>query len=300
MKRQIMGYLVYLGLGMLFLASITILSCTDEAKSKISGPYSFFAEIVPGVHLLAMLPEGTELAPSYLGICAYLIEGKNGRHVLIDSGLQSQRETLVRLLASQNIKPTDIEMVVCTHAHSDHAGGCAFFQQQGARIAIHKLAGESIDGTPPFRDPNAERSPSDSRKFEAFRPDIRFSDGDVLRAGGIELRVLHTPGHTPDSCSFVLKQSGKTVLFAGDLNGWYIIEWGSNQKHMLASVRKVRGIHTDYVCFGHRVVSDDLPRFWDKLEHAVEDGIFQLVDRHGYSAHIERTGKKVLESGPNQ
>lgn len=175
-----------------------------------------------------------------------------------------------------------------------------FFQQQGARIAIHKLAGESIDGTPPFRDPNAGRSPSDSRTFEAFRPDVRFSDGDVLRAGDIELRVLHTPGHTPDSCSFVLNQSGKTVLFAGDLNGWYIIEWGSNQKHMLASVRKARGIHADYVCLGHRVVSDDLPRFWDKLEHVVEDGIFQLVDRHGYSSHIERTGKKVLESGPNQ
>lgn len=126
-----MGYLFYLGLGLLFLASITILSCTDEAKSKISGPYSFSAEIVPGVHLLAMLPEGTELAPTYLGMCAYLIEGKDGRHVLIDSGYQSQTETLVRLLASQNIKPTDIEMVVCTHAHSDHAGGCTFFSNRG-------------------------------------------------------------------------------------------------------------------------------------------------------------------------
>ncbi len=300
MKRQKIAFSLCFAPALFFLGSMTVLICPAKAEKKIEGPYSFATEIVPGVYLLAMLPEGTELAPSYLGVCAYLIKEKDGHNILIDTALPNQREAIVQLLSAKNVKPADIEMVACTHTHSDHAGNCAFFQRQGAKIAVHKSAGEYIDGTPPFRDPNAERSPSDSRMFESFRPDARFSDGDVLRAADIELRVLHTPGHTPDSCSFVLKQSGKTVLFAGDLNGWYIIEWGSSQKHMLASVRKARSIHADYVCLGHRVVSDDLPRFWDKLEHAVGDGIFQLVDRHGYSSHIERTGKKVLESIDNQ
>ena len=304
MKRQKITFSLCFAVALFFLASITVLICPANAEKKtnkkIEGPYSFSMEVVPGVHLLAMLPEGTELAPSYLGVCAYLIKEKDGHNILIDSGLPNQREAIVQLLSAKNVKPADIEMVACTHTHSDHAGNCAFFQRQGAKIAVHKSAGEYIDGTPPFRDPNAERSPSDSRKFEAFRPDVRFSEGDVLRAGDIELRVLHTPGHTRDSCSFILKRSGKTILFAGDLNGWYIIEWGSNQKQMLASVKKARDVGADYLCFGHFFVSEDLPAFWEKLQKSVADGIFQLVDRNDYKSHIIRSGKKLLKSIDNQ
>ncbi len=300
MKRQITDYRLCLIVGLLLTAATTNLGCADRAANRIKGPYSFAAEIVPRVQVLAMLPEDTELAPAYLGICAYLIQDSNGGHVLIDSGAQNQTETLVRLLAAQNVKPADIEMVVCTHAHSDHVGGCAFLQRQGARIAIHKSAGEFIDATPPLRDPNVRRSAGNDLSVQPFRPDVRFSDGDILRVGDIELRVVHTPGHTPDSCCFVLNLPGQTVLFAGDLYGWYIIEWGSDQKQMLASVRKARNIGADYVCFGHYLANDGLPGFWDKLEESVADGIFQLVDRHHYSPYISRSGKKVLESRPDK
>ena len=41
-------------------------------------------------------------------------------------------------------------------------------------------------------------------------------DGRTLHAGTIELAVLHTPGHTPGSCSFVANHGGQTVVVAGD------------------------------------------------------------------------------------
>jgi hydroxyacylglutathione hydrolase len=285
--------------GVLILVALTNLNCALKGERRIQGPYSFSVEVVPRVHLLAMLPKGTELVPAYLGVCSYLVEGSNGRHILIDSGQQNQTETLVQLLAGQNVKPSDIEMVVCTHAHSDHVGGCAFLQRQGAKIAIHKSAGEYVDSTPPLKDPNTKRADWD-KSIEPFRPDVRFSDGDILRTGDIELRVIHTPGHTPDSCSFVLSRLGRTILFTGDLDGWYIIEWKSNQKDMLESVKKVRNVGADYVCFGHKVVDEDVPGFWDKMEKSVAEGIFQLVDRYHYSSHVTRTGKKVLETRANQ
>ncbi len=300
MKRRILDYPPCLALGLIVVGAVMNLSCAQKLQKPIEGPYSFSTEIVPGVHLLAMLPEGTELAPTYFGMCVYLIEGADGRDVLIDSGEKNQTNTLVQLLASKGVKPTDIEMVACTHAHSDHVGSCAFLQRHGAKIAIHQLAGEVVDSTPPFKDPQAGYSPSRGRTVEPFRPDVRFSDGDVLRAGDIELRVLHTPGHTPDSSCFVLNRQGKTILFAGDLNGWYIIEWGSDQKQMLASVRKARDAKADYVCLGHRVVTEDLPGYWEKLEQAVADGIFQLVDRHDYTSHTARSGTKLLQSRPDR
>jgi glyoxylase-like metal-dependent hydrolase (beta-lactamase superfamily II) len=41
-------------------------------------------------------------------------------------------------------------------------------------------------------------------------------DGLTLRAGVLEMTVLHTPGHTPGSCSFVVADAARTVVFSGD------------------------------------------------------------------------------------
>ena len=41
-------------------------------------------------------------------------------------------------------------------------------------------------------------------------------DGTSIRAGAIEMGVLHTPGHTPGSCTFVVSHGGTTRVFTGD------------------------------------------------------------------------------------
>jgi glyoxylase-like metal-dependent hydrolase (beta-lactamase superfamily II) len=43
------------------------------------------------------------------------------------------------------------------------------------------------------------------------KPDAALTDGDTLTAGGVTLRVLHTPGHSPGSCSLYAPDLG-TVL----------------------------------------------------------------------------------------
>jgi len=87
-----------------------------------AGAKSLAYELIPGVHLLAVLPPKTELAPTYLGCCAYLIAGKNGKFILVDTLMACQKAELVRLLAGLGVKPTDIVLVAITHAHEDHIG----------------------------------------------------------------------------------------------------------------------------------------------------------------------------------
>lgn len=252
-------------------------------RKPILGPYHFSYEVVPGIRVFAMMPKGNGLVPTYLGVCAYLVTSKTGRHVLIDSGETDQIETLVGMLAGQNVKPGDIEMVICTHEHGDHAGGAAFFQKHGAKIAMHEAAGESIGGV------------------GAFRPDVRFRDGDIVRAGGMEFRVLHTPGHTPSSCCFALHHRGKDILFAGDLAEWFIVEVGS-KKDMLESVRKAGAVHADCVFFGHKIVDEDIPEFWKRFEKShvtgefapVSPGVFSLVDTHDYQSIVTRSGERII------
>jgi glyoxylase-like metal-dependent hydrolase (beta-lactamase superfamily II) len=87
-----------------------------------------------------------------------------------------------------------VEVVLLTHGHLDHSEGARRFAE---------LAGAPVRALDP-----AHRLGEEG-----------LAEGDVVAAAGLELRVLHTPGHTSDSLSFVLPDegvlTGDTVLGRG-------------------------------------------------------------------------------------
>ena len=88
--------------------------------------------------------------------------------------------------------------VVCTHAHDDHVNSApALADRFNAPILLNPAEAPLWEMTWPHR-----------------KPDRELADGDVLRAGGIELRALHTPGHSPGSTCLYAPELG--VLFSGD------------------------------------------------------------------------------------
>jgi len=96
--------------------------------------------------------------------------------------------------------------VVATHGHFDHIGAAEALC--GSEIPFHIHKEDELALT----DPGAWGA-----GFETppVRPGIvkTFSDGDVLDLAGLQLEVLHTPGHTPGSSCFRIPG----LLFSGDL-----------------------------------------------------------------------------------
>ncbi len=88
--------------------------------------------------------------------------------------------------------------VVCTHAHDDHVNQApALSDRFGAPILL-----------------NPSEQPLWVMTWPERKPDGELADGQVLTAGGIELRALVTPGHSPGSTCLYAPELG--TVFTGD------------------------------------------------------------------------------------
>jgi glyoxylase-like metal-dependent hydrolase (beta-lactamase superfamily II) len=132
----------------------------------------------------------------------------SGPVVVIDPGGYSDR--LLRQLGER-----PVAAVVLTHAHFDHLGAVdAVTDAAGAPLLIH------TDDADRLTSAAAEGTGGAIFGFnDTARPaDRLLEDGDVIEAGSLRLRVLHTPGHTRGGISLFAEDpaGGVSHLFSGD------------------------------------------------------------------------------------
>lgn len=155
-------------------------------------------------------------APADL-VNSYLLADGDGSLTLVDAGLSNAPGRVLAALEQLGRRPGDVQRILMTHAHLDHAKGLAGVQRAtGGRVLAHDVEAPFLrDGTvPPAQSGLARlfnRLPGSG--FAAVPVADTFGDGEVLpHAGGIT--VVHTPGHSPGHCSFLLGAHG--VLITGD------------------------------------------------------------------------------------
>ncbi len=139
--------------------------------------------------------------------CTILGDPASGEAIVIDGG--DDVPEIAARLARHGLRP---RYLVHTHAHFDHIAALGPLRERvGGDALLH---------------------PADRPLYAALAEQARWVglagapqpvaldgdlvDEDVLRAGAIALRCLHTPGHTPGSTSFALEHEGGTTLFTGD------------------------------------------------------------------------------------
>lgn len=101
----------------------------------------------------------------------------------------------------------DIEYIILTHGHGDHVCGVLHYKElYDAPIVGHK------DDNFLFNDANENLSLQFVGKRIEFTPDVYVDEGDTLNVGNMELKIFHTPGHTPGGISILVDN----ILFSGD------------------------------------------------------------------------------------
>src|SRR4030042_2074415 len=121
---------------------------------------------------------------------SYIIADDTTREaVVVDSSYNAGEIT--HILKAENLK---LKYIFNTHSHSDHtAGNSELRSTSSAQIRAHKLS--------------------------RVNTEVTVDDGDILSIGSIPVKVIHTPGHTPDSICLLVDNrkllTGDT-LFVGE------------------------------------------------------------------------------------
>jgi glyoxylase-like metal-dependent hydrolase (beta-lactamase superfamily II) len=127
-------------------------------------------------------PWGTN---AYIVICQAI-----GESLLVDA--PGEADKILKELAG-----TKPRYIVLTHNHIDHIGALEELKSKlKIPLALH---------------------PADASRL-ALKPDMELKDGDTLEVGRLNIKVLHTPGHTPGGLCFLLRKyliSGDTIFPGG-------------------------------------------------------------------------------------
>ncbi len=158
---------------------------------------------------------------------AFLIETSEGP-ILIESGPASSLEHLHQGIQEAGFEPQDIQHVLLTHIHLDHAGAAGWFAQHGAEIYVHPV------GAPHLVDPSrlnssARRIYKDALdeilgEMEACPEDRvhAIADGETVRIGDSVFTALETPGHAIHHHAWDVELNHEHLCFTGDVAGMRI------------------------------------------------------------------------------
>lgn len=265
-------------------------------------------EIEEDIHLIDCFFAGM------IGQCGvYLL--RRGKTALVESGPSTGVEHVLAGLAELGIDGTEVDYVLLTHIHLDHAGGAAFLLQsmpkarvlvdgRSARYIVEperlvRSAGKALGNLAPhygtMRPISAERI-------------IPLHDGFILDLGsGVSLQALHTPGHSSGHYAFF--EPHRAFLFCGDALGHFLGEDlpplpatpspEFDPELSLASARRLRELSPRELLFTHfgstSRTRETIDLFMERLRHLVR----AAEKLRGMEDGAERLSCSFLEGLPH-
>ena len=135
--------------------------------------------------------------------CCLVYEDGTKEAFVVDPGAQVEKI----LEHIRHYKIETVTHILLTHGHFDHIGALAQLKEEtGAKVCIHErdlsMLTSQVDNL-------AESASTSVAQCEA---DVVLKGGDIVKAAGMDVEVLHTPGHSGGSVCYLVSN----VMFSGD------------------------------------------------------------------------------------
>lgn len=231
---------------------------------------------------------------------AYLIV-EAGRAAFIDCGTQHSQPRLLAALTQAGLSVEDVDWLILTHVHLDHAGGAGALMARlpNAKLVVHpRGARHMIDPSRLWAGASAVYGEAEMRRsYGCLLPVpaervIEASDGHAVDLAGRVLRCLDTPGHAKHHNAIHDERSG--CIFSGDTfglsyrefdtaNGPFIVPTTSpvqfDPDALQASIRRLVALQPPAIYLTHFGPVADVRRLADDL-HATIDAMVALARVH--------------------
>jgi hydroxyacylglutathione hydrolase len=247
-----------------------------------------------------------------------IVEG--GRAAVVDTATNACVPRVLAALEHKGLAPGDVDYVILTHVHLDHAGGAGLLMQHlpNARLAVHpRGARHMADPSKLWAGTVAVYGEAAARRMygELVAVDpariIEMPHESVLRLGGRELVFLDTPGHARHHLCVLDGKSGH--IFAGDTFGLSYRELDRDGRQFVfptvtpvqfdppalhRSVDLLLSHHPDAIYVTHFSQVRDVPRLADDLHRLIDaHAELGLRERNAGAArheHLVRGVQRIL------
>jgi len=147
--------------------------------------------------------ETRKLSLGQMGTNCYVLWDEYSKEAaVIDPGFEDAR--VLEVIAENKL---DVKYILLTHGHFDHLGGVNQVKAAtGAKVLIHEADADCL--TTPMRN----LSVLAGMKLELEPADGLLSENEAIHLGDLNIRVIHTPGHSKGGVCFLVGDA----LFAGD------------------------------------------------------------------------------------
>ena len=183
--------------------------------------------------------------------CTLLWDEHSKRGAVVDPG-----GDLDRIQAGLDQAGLEVEKIILTHGHIDHAGGAAELKDRLGGVPIegpHQADKFLLDGL------NAQARAYALADTRNVTPDRWLAEGDKVSLAGVDFAVLHCPGHSPGSVVLVNETARLAlvgdVLFRGSI-GRTDFPYGDHEALINAIKTKLLPLADDvvFIC-GHGPIS---------------------------------------------
>jgi metallo-beta-lactamase class B len=156
------------------------------------------------------------------GLSALLVTSERGS-ILLDGGLPQSAPLIDASIRKLGFRTEDVQLIVNSHTHYDHAGGIAALQRlSGAAVASSGPGAEALKQGEPTRDDPQFAFGREANRFPAVKAVRVVKDGETLRVGDLAITAHLTPGHTPGSTTWSWRSCEGSrcleIVYADSLN----------------------------------------------------------------------------------
>ncbi len=271
---------------MILVLSLTCFAQLSETERKWNEPVEPF-RIIGNIYYVGAAD-----------ITSFLITTPKG-HFLLDGGFRETAPQITTNIAKLGFKISDVKFLLNSQSHYDHAGGFDELKKlTGAKMIASEADKLGLEN-------GGKNDPQwgDQFGYVPVKVDRVVKDGEQINLGGVRMKAVITPGHTPGCTTWTLpvKEKGKSydtvfVCSASVPEGYKLI---GNEKYpsIVADYERtfgvLKGLNADIFLGSHGVFFDLLGKM-AKLRTSKPTNPF--IDPQGYKDYVARAEKTFRES----